>query len=93
MFLNILKVRQAMPVQRKSSFELLRLLSIFGVVLLHISYDNSGDMNSADWARLLFRWCVPFFFILSGYFLTSSDGYPDLKISKIKNLSIIIFFL
>ncbi len=81
-----------MHIERKSSFEFLRLLSIFGVVLLHISYDNSGDMNSADWARLFFRWCVPFFFILSGYFLISSNGYPDLKISKIKNLCIIIFF-
>ncbi|EPY4498279.1 acyltransferase family protein [Klebsiella sp. 1SOBk5mer] len=81
-----------MSIERKSSFELLRLLSIFGVVLLHISYNNSGAMNSADWMRLFFRWCVPFFFMLSGYFLTNVGNYPDVKISKIRNLAIIIFF-
>lgn len=77
--------------ERNTSFEFFRLLSIFGVIGLHIPFDNISSPFSVDIFRLSFRWCVPFFFILSGYFLSSSNGFPDITMARLKRLLIIVF--
>lgn len=47
----------------------LRLLACFGVVMLHSSYGTGiGDLA----LNAIFRFCVPVFVIISGYFLLSS---------------------
>ena len=77
--------------ERNMSFEFLRLLAIFGVVLLHVPYDKNTDFFDVELIRLSFRWCVPFFFMLSGYFLSSCNGLPDITSHKLKRLLVIIF--
>lgn len=76
--------------ERNTSFEFFRLLSIFGVICLHIPFDNILSSFSVDLFRLSFRWCVPFFFILSGYFLSSLNGFPDITMARLKRLLIIV---
>lgn len=48
----------------------LRLLACFGVVMLHSSYGSgAGDLM----LNALFRFSVPVFVIISGYFMLSSS--------------------
>ena len=51
--------------KRNPSIELYRLLLMFGIVLLHCA--GKGDYTAA-WLANLFKFCVPGFVFISGYF-------------------------
>jgi len=69
--------------QRKSRiipFDLLRILASFGVVVLHVTPlpEALGGVSSPRWqtavcVSILFRWCVPVFFMISGALFLSPD--------------------
>lgn len=67
---------------RNANIDFLRVLAALGVVVIH----TSGDM---PWPTVLsgslvdsMRWCVPFFFIVSGYYLGMNEG-RDKKLKTI----------
>ncbi len=66
---------------RNQSIDAFRLLAALCVVILHVEYPNA-PRDLAVGLRLLSRWAIPFFFIVSGYFLA-------LKYSKTKQLNVL----
>ena len=65
---------------RNESVDAFRLFAAFFVIVIHLEYPNiPRDVVVA--ARLVSRWAVPFFFIISGYFLA-------LKREKNKSLDV-----
>jgi surface polysaccharide O-acyltransferase-like enzyme len=66
---------------RNQSVDTFRLLAALCVVILHLRY-NSLPSEVAVGMRLMSRWAIPFFFIISGYFLA-------LKTSKTKQLNVL----
>lgn len=77
---------------RLPEFDLLRSLSIVGVVIIHITapldlYAHQGILMSCLFVTLHLaqRFCVPVFLMISGFFLTyksDSQSNPDLVLKK-----------
>lgn len=67
--------------KRNQSVDTFRLFAALFVVILHLRYD-SLPRDVAVGLRLMSRWAIPFFFIISGYFLA-------LKYSKTKRLDVL----
>lgn len=70
--------------QRDFRLDLLRILSVFAVVWLHVAAGvaQNPDWQSADWwtgnvADALSRWCVPVFVMISGALLLSHPSERD----------------
>lgn len=68
--------------------DLLRVVSTFAVVILHVAASKWGtvDMKSTDWQILniydsAVRWCVPIFFMISGVFFLNPE--KEIKIRDI----------
>ena len=66
--------------ERIWSLDLLRILATFGIVVLHVSGlpAEYADVNELPWKidisiRILFRWCVPVFFMISGALFLSGE--------------------
>jgi len=93
---------------RNYSIDLFRLLGAFSVVIIHAKYGtlstNAISNILAINIRLLSRWAVPFFFLISGFYLEKrfklSTGEPFFKslinlisISIIANFIFIVFLL
>jgi surface polysaccharide O-acyltransferase-like enzyme len=57
---------------RNQSIDTFRFLAAFAVIILHVEYPNVPN-EIAIGIRLLSRWAIPFFFILSGYFLAANS--------------------
>jgi len=58
---------------RNQSVDTFRLLAALGVIILHVEYPNLPS-EVAIGLRLMSRWAIPFFFIISGYFLAASSA-------------------
>jgi surface polysaccharide O-acyltransferase-like enzyme len=56
---------------RNQSVDMFRFFAALGVVLLHVQYPDVPK-EIAIGIRLMSRWAIPFFFIVSGYFLAAS---------------------
>jgi surface polysaccharide O-acyltransferase-like enzyme len=56
---------------RNLSVDTFRFLAALSVVILHVTYPNVPKELTIG-LRLLSRWAIPFFFIISGYFLAAS---------------------
>ena len=57
---------------RNRSVDTFRLLAALGVVVLHVEYPNVPS-EIAIGLRLMSRWAIPFFFLISGYFLAANN--------------------
>ena len=71
---------QQTPAARHWPFDLLRIIATYGVIILHTSPlpAEYHGAQSLPWCAsislsILFRWCVPVFFMLSGALFLSSD--------------------
>lgn len=63
------------PNIRENGLDVFRLLAAIGVISVHVGFFegfNSEEMAAA--IRLSGRWAVPFFFILSGYLISSNNS-------------------
>lgn len=69
---------------RNLNFDLLRIIAVLGVITLHQSFD--GNHHEATVSRLAFRWCVPFFFMLTGFYLSEAVGLPKIGLERIRRL-------
>lgn len=58
-------------IKRNHTVDIYRLLASLMIVFLHVGYNNL-DEKIVAYIRLSCRWCVPFFFILSGYYFHKS---------------------
>lgn len=54
---------------RNGNIDALRLIAALGVIALHVGPYPELPGILPDLIRGAFRWCVPFFFLLTGYFL------------------------
>lgn len=58
-----------------TGIDLIKLIAAALVVMAHTGVLASDDLNNY-FVNVTFRWCVPFFFIVSGYFM--ADGFKRL---------------
>lgn len=72
--------------QRKLDVDLLRVIATFAVIVTHVcSYNWYGkEVDTFYWQSLnlyssIFRWCVPFFVMISGIFFLDPEKIIDLK--------------
>lgn len=69
---------------RNNGIDLLRLVGAFFIVLIHSQFGSTSFFVSGN-IKLLARWAVPFYFIVSGYFIgikynkTNSVNLEDIK--------------
>lgn len=89
-----------MPKTRESNFDLLRIISTFAVIMLHISYwflrfDETEVFTNCHFPTLFLtsitRFAVPCFFMLSGAFILADERNADYKYfykKSIKNIGI-----
>jgi surface polysaccharide O-acyltransferase-like enzyme len=61
---------------RNYSVDTFRLLAALAIVILHVTYQNVPKELTIG-LRLLSRWAIPFFFIISGYFLAASNAKSE----------------
>ncbi|MFN8411764.1 MAG: acyltransferase family protein [Anaerolineales bacterium] len=81
------------PQSRNQSVDTIRLLAALCVIILHLEYPALPS-NIVIAARLLSRWAIPFFFIVSGYyFAVQNKGQEKLKIQPMMERLIWIFLL
>lgn len=84
--------------QRRSSYDLLRVISAFMVVILHVSgiivSNNMQDQNLnftvANFFDSMSRVCVPIFVMISGTFILDNDKNKDCKFFYKKTLNRIV---
>jgi surface polysaccharide O-acyltransferase-like enzyme len=78
---------------RNQSVDAFRLLASLGVIILHLEYPNVPN-DIAVGLRLMSRWAIPFFFIVSGYYLAGKNPTTNrLKIQPIIERLIWVFLL
>lgn len=78
---------------RNQSVDTFRLFAALGVIILHVGYPNVPS-EIAIGLRLMSRWAIPFFFILSGYFLAASNAKSNrLNVQKTVERLIWIFLI
>ena len=80
------------PAARNNTIDILRLVASLFIIFLHIRYGVKNQWMIVI-IRLMARWAVPFFFMVSGYFYQKSlESAPDaaLRVNLTKILSIII---
>ena len=85
---------------RESNFDLLRIISAFSVVMLHVSgvflqYDDMNVPTNCNLVVIIFnhivRFAVPCFFMLSGSFILADERNADYKYfykKSVKNIGI-----
>lgn len=71
--------------KRNDSVDALRIIASIGVIALHVGEYSEFDPLFADIVRSLFRWCVPFFFMVTGYYLADeSSPFPNVTLEKLR---------
>lgn len=70
--------------KRNLNLDALRLIAAFGVISVHVGpYPELAD-HLGNAIRSMFRWCVPFFLMLTGYYLWSGNSVvPQVTIDRI----------
>jgi surface polysaccharide O-acyltransferase-like enzyme len=87
-------------VQRKLYLDILRIVAIFGVILIHVAslrYNEFSNLSLAEWLphnvfHSLVRWCVPVFFMMSGALLLPKKESVKAFFTK-RYLRLLIAFL
>lgn len=74
---------------RSPTFDTVRLIAIFGVIALHVRFEPSLSLDAGSIIRLSARWCVPFFYMLTGFFLPSMYEFPNIDIDRIRRITLI----
>lgn len=79
---------------RNESLDFFKIIAAFMVVSLHVgSYDEFPPMIG-DIIRLAGRWAVPFFFLVTGYFILSGSEKEILnKVNRLLKLFIVANFI
>lgn len=78
-----------MASERNLMFDVLKGLGIISVIFSHVY--RGGTDPLAIFIREIAMWCVPMFFMVQGYFITSADNWAQSTWKKIKKLMYPIF--
>lgn len=71
--------------ERNDSVDALRIVAGIGVIALHVGSYEEFDPLFSDIVRSLFRWCVPFFFMVTGYYLAKeAPPFPKVDIERLR---------
>ena len=77
---------------RNHTIDFIRILAAFAIVCIHSNYGNS-NMEIVNLFKISTRWAVPFFFIISGYFLFNQrkdiSSFPKKTMTKLISIHII----
>jgi surface polysaccharide O-acyltransferase-like enzyme len=78
---------------RQSSLDIFRLIAAFAVVILHVSM-GIMPLEITIYARLICRFAVPFFFLVSGYFFylgfnKAGDAFFLKNITKLASIFVV----
>ena len=68
---------------RQASFDVLRLLAAVCVIFIHIGFNQSSLPDADLYLNTVLRWCVPVFFVMSGYFLRGEDLSEAISWSRV----------
>lgn len=74
---------------RNHTIDLFRLFSIFFILIVHTDYGILPEWIS-NYIKVSSRFAVPFYFLISGYFL--GNGFNDSKLYNSINKLLLIFF-
>lgn len=79
------------PVNRENGLDLFRLLAAFSVISVHVGFfEGFNSEEIAATIRLSGRWAVPFFFILSGFLISSKASSTRALNPLVKSITIFI---
>lgn len=78
---------------RDAGIDGLKLLAALAVIAVHVGDYRPLHDDVGDYIRLLSRWAVPFFFIISGYYMGSRTGavLVEYCASKVCRLFVMLF--
>ncbi|MGL1934827.1 MAG: acyltransferase [Fibrobacterales bacterium] len=74
--------------QRQGLIDLIRIIAIFGVIVIHHGLPALPESYSVV-SKLSFRWAVPFFFIISGYFIGRKRNVAETAMHAVVKLCVI----
>ncbi|MCJ2180434.1 acyltransferase family protein [Novosphingobium album (ex Hu et al. 2023)] len=75
---------------RNDSLDGMRLIAIFLIIFLHVQYDPLDFDGLMHVVRYCARWCVPFFFMLTGLYLkVGPAGLPDISLERLRKSAMI----
>lgn len=70
--------------ERNTNIDALRLIAALGIISLHVGAYPEVSSLTADIIRSTFRWCVPFFFMVTGYYLADAPSpIPKVLIERL----------
>ncbi|WP_448214111.1 acyltransferase [Colwellia sp. MEBiC06753] len=75
---------------RNSTIDFARLIAAFFVITLHVGYYQDVSYIFGEVARLSGRWAVPFFFVVSGYFIGSQEKENECHLQAFRVIKIFI---
>ncbi|MBW6420395.1 acyltransferase [Rhizobium sp. XQZ8] len=70
--------------------DVMRFFAAIGVIFVHVSFVARPSPDMGEFLRFLMRWAVPFFFLLTGYFLRSESGLPVVTTDRLRKLIVIL---
>ena len=74
---------------RVAMLDAMRLAAAIGVIFIHVSFVAHSSPDMGEFLRFLMRWAVPFFFLLTGYFLKQGEGFPTVSVDRLRRIVII----
>lgn len=78
---------------RQIKFDVLRLLAAFFVIVIHVNFDASAYSDIDNYIKSQLRWCVPVFFLMSGYFLRGESIYDAISYRQMGRILKIILVI
>jgi peptidoglycan/LPS O-acetylase OafA/YrhL len=78
---------------RNNTLDILRIVASFFIVYLHVTFTNANGALS-DIVRLMARWAMPFFFLMSGYwFQKGLENSPSPTFKKNFTRILVVFLV
>ncbi len=69
---------------RNTNVDAIRFVAALGVISLHVGLYPDLSNLAGDIIRASFRWCVPFFMMVTGYYLANEENfYPRISVGRI----------
>lgn len=76
-----------MSTHRQTNLDILRIFAATSVIFLHINFDASQLKDIENYLKTLLRWCVPVFFLMSGYFLRGASLDEAVSVGRISRIA------
>ncbi|CAH7412450.1 putative Inner membrane protein YiaH [Vibrio chagasii] len=74
---------------RSNSIDTVRLIASFFVIILHVGYYEDISHTFGELVRISGRWAIPFFFLVSGYFIGLAKKEDECYLQSFKIVKIL----